>query len=227
VTALGFDDVLDRIFEGNDVIVPVGVHLLHQRRQGSRLAAADRTGDKYETVVVLGQFLQALRQLELVHRLETGGDDAENKVDPQPLADDTRAKSSEARGVGEIDVSLLLQTRQLGFVEETLRQGQRVRRRQARRPAENRLQIAEPPPERRHVHPEVNVRGIGFLADQQVLIDMGENRVLIFGCRDRKNNGRCQRGGGHRHGARLREHRHAALTAPRGGEVNPKLLTAP
>ena len=46
-TVLVLMDVLDRILDGEDVIVPLGVDLVDHRRQRRRLAAAGRPGDEH------------------------------------------------------------------------------------------------------------------------------------------------------------------------------------
>ncbi len=76
------DDVLDGVFQRDDVIVPLQVDFLDHGSQRRRFAAADGTGDEHETVVILGQLLEARRQPDLVHRPQLRRDDPENDVDP-------------------------------------------------------------------------------------------------------------------------------------------------
>ena len=54
-TALVRMDVLDRIFDGDDVLAALGVDLVDHRRERRRLAAARRPGDEDQPARPLGQ----------------------------------------------------------------------------------------------------------------------------------------------------------------------------
>ena len=58
-------EVLDRILDREDVVVPLGVDLVEHRRQRRRLAAAGRPGDEHEAARPLGQRREHRRQPEL------------------------------------------------------------------------------------------------------------------------------------------------------------------
>ena len=58
-------DVLDGIFNRQDVTVPLGVDLVEHRRQRRRLAAAGRTGDEHEAARAIGQGCRAPREAEI------------------------------------------------------------------------------------------------------------------------------------------------------------------
>jgi len=87
------EDILDRIFQRDDVVVAVQVEFLDHRGQRGRFAAADRTGKKHQAVVILGQDLERLGQAEFFHRAHGGVDDAENGVMPLALPNDIGSKA--------------------------------------------------------------------------------------------------------------------------------------
>ncbi len=112
-------NVLDRVFQRDDVVAAVRVHFLNHGGKRRRLAAADRTGDEHQTVVILGQDLQLLGQAEFVHRPHLGIDDAENGVVSLALANDVGAETGQpGHLVAEIDAVILFQRLKLHRVEK-------------------------------------------------------------------------------------------------------------
>ncbi len=89
-----------------------------------------------------GEQLEALGQPELIHRADVGADDAENKIDPEPLPNDAGAEAPERSGVGEIDVAPLFQLRELRGAEEAFRERNGLLRGQLRRVRPDRLEIS-------------------------------------------------------------------------------------
>ena len=63
--ALVLVDVLDRILDGEDVLVALGVDLVDHRRERRRLAAAGRAGDEHEAARPVGQRGEHRRQAQL------------------------------------------------------------------------------------------------------------------------------------------------------------------
>ena len=96
VATLRLEDVFDRVLESDDVLAPLDVYLLDERGQSGRFAAADRAGDEDESVMEAREQLEALGQAEFIHRPHPGADDAKDEVDPEPLPNDTGAKTPEA-----------------------------------------------------------------------------------------------------------------------------------
>ena len=72
VAALGLEDVLDGIFQRDDVIVPGAVHFFHQGGERGGFAAAHRAGDEDEAVMVLREQLQLGGQAQFVHGAHLG-----------------------------------------------------------------------------------------------------------------------------------------------------------
>ena len=64
--ALVLVDVLDRILDREDVLVPLVVDLVDHRRERRRLAAAGRTGDEHQAARPLGERREHRRQAELL-----------------------------------------------------------------------------------------------------------------------------------------------------------------
>ena len=122
VAAFRLEDVFDRVLERDDVLAPLEVHLLDQRGERGRFAAADRTGDKDEPILVAREQFQVLRQTEVVHRPHLRVDDAENQIEPEPLPDDTGAKTPKLRRIGKIGIAALGQKRLLPIREKTIRE---------------------------------------------------------------------------------------------------------
>ena len=172
VAALGFEHVLDRVFQGNDVIVPGPVDLLDQGRQRGGLAAAHRAGNQHQAVVILCEQLQSRRQPELVHGADLGGDDPKYHVNPEPVADDAGPETAASIGVGEIHVAPLHELVSLVFVEKAESEALGFGGGELWGLQPDRLKLAKPPPDRLGVYPQVDIRGVGFLADTQILVDM-------------------------------------------------------
>ena len=60
VATLRFEDVFDRIFQGDDMLASLEINLLNQRRERGRLPAADRAGDENKPVLIAGQQFQTV-----------------------------------------------------------------------------------------------------------------------------------------------------------------------
>ena len=158
VAAFRLENVFDRVFERDDVLAPLDIHLLDQRRQRGRFSAADRAGHEDEPVLITREQFQMLGQPELVHRPHLGVDDAEDEIDSEPLAHDAGAKATEIIRVGEIGIAALVQLRFLHVGKKTFRQRERVFGGESRRIRPDRLQRSMQSPNRRRVHAEMNIR---------------------------------------------------------------------
>ena len=65
---------LDRILDRDDVVGAGAVDLVDQRRERRRLTGAGRPGDEDEAARQLGEAREAVRQAELLERLQLVGD---------------------------------------------------------------------------------------------------------------------------------------------------------
>ena len=173
-TARG-DDVFDRIFEGDDVVVARAVDLIHQRREGCAFAATHGASHKHKAVVELREEPQLLGQAEILHRADLVADDSENEVVAGALADNARAEAPNAGGVGEINIAARCELLLLGLGEKAHREGFRILRSQRTGLLPNRLENSEAPPDWFGIHAQVDVRRAGFLGDGQILVHMGES----------------------------------------------------
>src|SRR6266480_4470931 len=63
-------DVLDRILDREDVVLPLGVDLVNHRGERGRLAAAGGAGDEHEAARALGEVREHRREAELLERAD-------------------------------------------------------------------------------------------------------------------------------------------------------------
>ena len=71
--ALVLVEVLDRVLDGEDVPVLLGVDLVDHRRQRGRLAAAGRPGDQHQAARAVGELGDHRRQLQLLEAADALG----------------------------------------------------------------------------------------------------------------------------------------------------------
>ena len=103
-------DELDRVLDREDVLRPVAVDLVDDRGEGRRLAGAGRAGDEHEAARVPGEAVQDGRQVQLLERLDLGGDQAEGGADDLALEEDVHAEAGDARHrVGEVELAVQLE----------------------------------------------------------------------------------------------------------------------
>ena len=198
MAAMRRDEVLDGVFQRDNVVAAIAIDLLDQSGKRRGLPAADRAGDEDESIVVLGQLLEVLRQSEVIHRADTGGHDPADNFDSQALPDDAGPKPAERRRVGKIHVTLFSQSRQLRFVQKAVRESFRVFGGEQRRVPEHRLQDTVAPPERGSVYRQVNVGRATLLCVDQVRVNVG----LRHHSHGHRDSGTIRRGGNrlrHRH----------------------------
>ena len=109
-TALARVHELDRILDGDDVILPVLVRMVHDRRQRRGLAAAGRSGDQHEPLVEHRRLFQDRRQTEVVRGQDLRGDLPEHRADAIPLLEEIGAEARDAGDlVSEVDVAGLFE----------------------------------------------------------------------------------------------------------------------
>ena len=182
VATFWFQHILDRIFEGDDVLAPLDVRLLDQSRERGRFSTADRAGDENQSVLITREEFEMLGQTELVHRLHLCVNDAKNEIDPEPLAGNAGAIPAECIRVGKIRVAPLVQMRFVQAGKKTFCERERLVRGETRSVGPNRLQRSVQPPKRRRVYAKMNIRRAGTLSDGQVFIDMRQ-RMRLGRCR--------------------------------------------
>ncbi len=109
-TALVLVDVLDRILDGQDVLVALVVDLVEHRGQRRRLAAAGRPGDQHEPARPLGQRREHLRQAEILEALDLLGNQPVDGADRAALVEDVRAEPRDAADAErEVELERLLE----------------------------------------------------------------------------------------------------------------------
>ena len=156
--------VLDRIFDGDDVVRVVVVDLVDDRRERRRLARAGRAGDQHDAVLQLADVRKLRRQLQRLQRRDPLGDDAQNDGVRAALREDVHAEARLLRDrVREVDRAVRQQrARQLavaaqhvhgdhlGLIRRQPRQPGKVDRRELavdldlRRPADREVEVGHP-----------------------------------------------------------------------------------
>ena len=116
---LALEGVLDRVFEGDDVVIALAVHFINERGERGALAAAHGAGDEDEAVVKLCEGLEGFRQAQLVHGAHAGVDDPKDHVVAEALLDDGGAIAARGRGVGKVHVAALFEALGLAGAEES------------------------------------------------------------------------------------------------------------
>ena len=86
---------LDRVFDRDDVLVPVPVDVVHQRAQRRRLARAGRPGDQHQPLGQRAELQDVRRQVELLGRQDGRRDDAEHGAHALAVGKDVGAEPGE------------------------------------------------------------------------------------------------------------------------------------
>ena len=87
-------DVLQRVFDGDDVARAGAVDVVDHRREGRRLARAGGSGDENESQALLTKLLQDGRQVQLVQRPDLERDDAHDRGGGAALTVDVHADAA-------------------------------------------------------------------------------------------------------------------------------------
>ena len=126
VTAARLEEVFDRIFQRDDVVLARGIHLIDHGSQCGRLSGTDGTSHEDKAVVILRERLERLRQIQLIHGADLRVDDPEGHVETEAVAHDTGTETAQLRSVGKVDITDLLKTSELFLPEETLHETIRI-----------------------------------------------------------------------------------------------------
>ena len=128
---------LDRVLDGEDVLVARLVDLVDDRGERRRLARARGARDEHEPARLLGEGADDRRHAELLERHRLRGDQAEGGGERAALEVRVDAEAAVAGDrVGEVDLPLGLQALALRGVEDRVDDLPRVRRRELRHPLE-------------------------------------------------------------------------------------------
>ena len=103
-------DDLDRILDGDDVLLARAVDPVDHRRERRRLARAGRARDQDQPAVLLGQLLDAGREPELLEARHDARHVAEGERDRAPLAKAVDAEAADlARDEGGVELARLVE----------------------------------------------------------------------------------------------------------------------
>jgi hypothetical protein len=156
--ALVLVQVLDRVLDRDDVLVPLGVDLVDHRRERGRLARARRSGHKHEPARLLRQVRDHLRQSQLVEGLDLVRNRAEGAGHVAALHEDVGAEARELlHAEREVELVRLLEAVLLRVGEHRVAELLGLGRRQRRHP--QRMELAVDSELRRGTGGDVKVRG--------------------------------------------------------------------
>ena len=99
-------DVLDRILDGQDVLVALGIDLVEHRGERRRLAAAGRTGDQHQAARPVREVGEHRGQAELAEGADLLGDEPVDRADRAALGEDVAAEAGADRLDAEREVEL-------------------------------------------------------------------------------------------------------------------------
>jgi hypothetical protein len=109
-TALMLVHELDRIFNGEDVIVALLVDLVDHGRQRRGLTGSRRTGDQHETARPLGERGQHLRQVQILEAADLFRNQSVHRADRPALIEHVHAEASQPLDAeGEVELEGLLE----------------------------------------------------------------------------------------------------------------------
>ena len=182
VAAFGFEDVFNRVFEGENVVLAVAVDEIDEGGEGGGLAGTDGTGDQHEAVLIAGERKDVLeRQADVFDRLDLVVDDPEGHVVAEALFDDGSAVASVRRGVGKVNISLFFEPFPFLRTEEGPGEALGVFGSERIVVGPNRRKLAKTSPCRRVGRREVEIRAIVIAAELEVLIDVIEDLMCRHG----------------------------------------------
>ena len=99
-------DVLNRILDGEDVLVPLRVDLVEHRRQRRRLAAAGGAGDQHQAARPIREVGEHRRQAELAEGADFFRNQPVDRADRAALVEDVAAEARADRLDAEREVEL-------------------------------------------------------------------------------------------------------------------------
>ena len=124
---------LDRVLDGEDVIVAGLVDLVDQRGERGRLAGAGRAGHEHDPARLLGELADDRRQAELLDRHRLGRDQAEGGAERAALEEGVDAEAADAGdAVGEVELPVGLERLALRGAQDRVDDLARVGRRHVR-----------------------------------------------------------------------------------------------
>ena len=171
VAAFGFEDEFDGVFEGDDVVLALFIDFVDEGGEGGGLAATDGAGDEDEAVVVADEGADSVGEAEFVNGADAARDDAEGHVDAEALLDDGGAEAAVGGRVGEVDIALGFELIDLGFGQELVGEAAAVFGGEDGGVVPDGLEVAIATPDGLGSGGEVEVGGVVFLAEAEVVID--------------------------------------------------------
>ena len=157
MAAFRAENILDRIFQRDDVIAPSRINFIHQSRQRRRFSRADGARHQHQAIMILREQFQVFRQPDFVHRTDARINNPEHQIDSDAMPHHAGSETPMLILIGKIHVATFSELHFLFFREEAHRQPFRVSGSQARPLQPDRLQVSESPPSWLTIHPQMNV----------------------------------------------------------------------
>jgi len=109
-------DELDGILDGQDVVLPLEIRIVHHRSERRGFSGARRPGHEHEALLKHRKFFRHRRQAQLVRRENLARDEAEHRADAVLLVVEIRTVSREAGiFVAEVHIAGFLELLDLVF----------------------------------------------------------------------------------------------------------------
>ena len=103
-------EILDRVLDRDDVLLPLVVDLVDHRREGGRLSGSGRPGHQNQSPGLLAKLLQVRRESQLLEGTDPERDGAEGAGDGPALHVDVRPEAGEPLDAeGEVEFPFLLE----------------------------------------------------------------------------------------------------------------------
>ena len=118
---------LDRVLDGEDVVVACAVDLVDHRRESRRLARAGRACHEHEAARLLCELVQRCGETELLERLDLVRDQAERGAQCLALEEDVDTEASDSGNrVGQVELAVDLESLLLLAREDAVEQVTRL-----------------------------------------------------------------------------------------------------
>ncbi|MNL47276.1 hypothetical protein D3C87_1700560 [compost metagenome] len=118
-----FVDELDRVFDGEDVVMAMVVQVIDHRRQRGGLAGTGRAGDQHQAARRLGYLAEHLAHAQFIHGQDSGRDRAEHRARAATLVERVDPKTRHAGHIkGKVGFQVFFEVDALGVVHDVVDQ---------------------------------------------------------------------------------------------------------
>ncbi|MNV29859.1 hypothetical protein D3C71_1211050 [compost metagenome] len=116
-------DKLDRVFNGEDVVMAMVIEVVDHRRQRGGFAGTGRAGHQHQTAGSVGHFAKHFSHAQFVHTLHFRRNGAKHRTRATALIERIGPKTRHTGDFkGKIDFQMLLKVRPLGVIHDGIDQ---------------------------------------------------------------------------------------------------------